>query len=229
MNKATMEPVEAAERRALSYFDERIIGARECRDILRELLPSLKRHAQSNLRIYQTELDRARYIIRELQEIFLLVYWQPEAGLRCTMYSWPNEVTVAIRGYAGTNSDAYIRLIEAMEKYLQYPWLRHDAIDASAISAILFFELSQVAPGNAVWAFVKWATGALRKSRVEAMSDAWKASLGGVIHASELKRRVVAAESQGASYPPILHSLIERAMDRGSGATIRTRPLGKHS
>jgi hypothetical protein len=224
---------EVVERRALGRFDERIIGTGECHDILRELFPILRKRAEGDLNIYQRDLDHACYIVRELQEIFLLVYWQPEVGgLRYSMYAWPNPVTVMNSGYNGTNPNAYERLIDALANYLRYPWLRHDAIDASAVSAILLAELSAVAPGNAASAFIRWATGTLRKSRTDAMSEAWKASLGSTIPLSELRQRVTVAESQGASYPPILHALIDRATARGPHATIRTRPMfadDKHS
>jgi hypothetical protein len=228
-----MNNLEVVERRALSRFDERIIGTGECRDILGDLLPILRKRAAGDLTKYQRDLEHACYIVRELQEIFLLVYWQPEVGgLRYSMYAWPNPVIVMNSGYNGTNPDAYERLIDALANYLRYPWLRHDAIDASAISAILLAELSAVAPGNAASAFIRWASGTLRKSRTDAMSEAWKASLGSTIHPSELKQRVTAAERQGASYPPILHALIDRATARGPHATIRTGSMfadDKHS
>lgn len=223
---AELDCLEDIEARAINYFDPEIIGSGECRDIIRDLFPVINGRAGGNLDAYRSDLDQACFLIRQLQEIFLLIYWQSDlVGLRYSMYAWPNEATVRTRGYIGTNRAAFDRLIDALPNYLRHPWLQHDAIDASAICAILFIELSEVAPSNVTSAFIRWVTWTLRKSRTDAMSRAWQASLGRVINASDLKERVLVAERLGATYPPILQSLIDRAVVRDPNAMIRTRSI----
>src|SRR5262249_58964736 len=58
---------------------------------------------------------------------------------------------------------------------------------------------------------------------IEAMKKAWQYSRGTIINPLRLKELVLAAEHQGAVFPPVLHTLIDRAIQRDPTALLTRR------
>jgi hypothetical protein len=55
----------------------------------------------------------------------------------------------------------------------------------------------------------------------QAMLKAWYASRGSVINPSRLRELVLAAEARGATFPSVLHTIIDRAINRDATALVR--------
>jgi hypothetical protein len=55
----------------------------------------------------------------------------------------------------------------------------------------------------------------------QAMLKAWSASRGSVINPSRLRELVLAAEQRGAVFPSVLHTMIDRAINRDPTALVR--------
>jgi hypothetical protein len=70
----------------------------------------------------------------------------------------------------------------------------------------------------------RWRARKLRKKVAEcvaAMVKAWHAARGRTINPSRLKELVLTAEERGATFPSVLHTIIDRAIDRDPTALIR--------
>ena len=61
---------------------------------------------------------------------------------------------------------------------------------------------------------------------IGAMRAAWESSCGAVINPSRVRELLIEAERKGATYPPVLHTLIDRAIERDPTALLtRTMPV----
>ena len=61
---------------------------------------------------------------------------------------------------------------------------------------------------------------------IGAIRAAWESSCGSIINPSRVRELVLEAEQKGATYPPVLHTLIDRAIQRDPRALLtRTMPV----
>jgi hypothetical protein len=74
---------------------------------------------------------------------------------------------------------------------------------------------------------VRYSAGRVRRKTAEkaneitqAMLKAWSASRGSVINPSRLRELVLAAEQRGAVFPSVLHTIVDRAINRDATALV---------
>ena len=78
------------------------------------------------------------------------------------LWAWPTDAEVEQWAYRGTGRAGLDDLETALADYLKRPWLQHDAIDISAINALIIAEMAErfldvktgAALGKANWSFI---------------------------------------------------------------------------
>jgi hypothetical protein len=301
-----LETPENLENWALEQFPRNETGGAQSQDILRSWFARLRKQVDPDTTEYGQLVSQAVDVLRRLQSAFCGGELanepdQKRAG-RHSLWAWPSDAALQERpkGWFQESPASSDDLDEALAEYLKRPWLQHDAIDASAINALLFTELAvfveQVKTGAALgkpnWSYIfsggnmfaqlglvlggkiigflaAWImlpaiaaglfvydhqTGAAvtislwgvyvlyrlvmvpvgysaRRARrkaaekaseiTQAMLKAWSASRGSVINPSRLRELVLAAEQCEAVFPSVLHTIIDRAINRDPTALVR--------
>jgi hypothetical protein len=101
----------------------------------------------------------------------------------------------------------------------------YKTVSATAISLWGIYVLYRLVTIPTRWRARRARRAAADKANelLEAMLKAWSASRGSTINPSRLKELVVAAEERGAMFPAVLHTIIDRAMNRDPTALVRAR------
>jgi len=267
----------------------------------------LRKRANGNVVEYQKQINDAVNVLEGVRTGIGNVFWLADIvgdrlhkSSRHDIWAWPTEAQVEEWAFRGTGRAGLDDLDNALAVYVKRPWLQNDAIDASAINALLVTELAELvldvktgaAIGKPNWSFVlsggnqfaqlglalvgrivgffaawvmlpafaigqhfygreteaiiagsiwglyvvyrlimipsRWRLRRLREkaaettaNRVTAIVKAWNAARGSAINPSRLKELVLAAEECGATFPSVLHTIIDRAINRDATALVR--------
>lgn len=290
---------EALEAWALSCFSLGHDGETECRAILADLYPRLRTHVHPDSVAYNDLIVDTVKTLKQIQLAITLNFWlhRITGGWNVTprgnLWAWPGEKQLHHWARRGTGSAVLSEVEQAIDAYLSRPWLQHDAIDASAINALMVPKLAEVifsvnsgaALGEPNWSYIlsggnqlaqmglhwagcvvgfvarwivlpvlaavlllngyevlaavaaiswgiyvtyrivvlpkKWPAAKQHaelvekiNARLEAMLRAWQVARSKTINPQRLKEVVLSAEACGASYPSVLHVIIDRIISR---------------
>jgi hypothetical protein len=161
-----LENAEALENWALEQFPKDQHGGGESQQILLSWFAHLRKHVDPETARYGQLVSDAINVLTKLQWAFLLLP-DPERkrAVRYDLWAWPNE-SVRLQRRPSEWCEASPTMVgdidEALAEYVQRPWLQHNVIDASAISALLFSQLAvfaeQVKSGTAFggpnWSYI---------------------------------------------------------------------------
>ena len=300
-----LETPEELEDWALEQFSKDLTGDGESQEILLTWFAGLREQVDPNTARYGRLISDAVSVLENLRSAFStgeLHDANSRHAARFALWAWPSETTLQVRptDWIGESPTSVDDLDTALAEYLKRPWLQHDLIDASAINALLFSEVSafleQVKSGAALgrpnWSYIfsggnvfkqmglalagktiafllawvllpavaiilfvygyqtnsiiviglwgiyvfyrllmvpfRWRARRARQQVAEkaneisqSMLKAWSASRGRAINPTRLKERVLAAEESGAIFPAVLHTIIDRAIERDPTALMR--------
>jgi hypothetical protein len=323
VNESDNSHAETAENEALESFSSEEPGSLDCERVLRDWFPRLKERASNRAgealdqftallsgntvldwaTAYRDEIVRARYLLENVRTAFWSNASLKEGKyLGSGLWAWPTDQALhnPPPGWLGRSPTDLDILDLALAEYIKRPDLQHNAIDISAINAVLFTALTEhfeavragtifgqpnwsyvfsggnvlaqallaavfplisfllswvMLPAIGVWALVnghdKTAFVALgmfglsvlyrlitipnwwrrrtaarnARSKAEkiliAMTQAWNAARTRTINPTRLKEFVLAAEESGAVFRPVVHTLLDRAIQRDPTALVR--------
>jgi hypothetical protein len=133
----------ALENWAFAQFPREATGGGECQQILRSWSASLRKRVDPDTPEYRQLISDAVRVLEELRTGIGGVFWLDEIiadrkhTARYNLWAWPSDAEVEDWAYRGTGRAGLDDLDNALADYLKRPWLQHDAIDISAINALL--------------------------------------------------------------------------------------------
>ncbi len=123
-------------------------GGGECQQILRRWFGSLRKRVDPEKAQYGQLVSDAVDVLTKLRDAFSSGEKPPDSDRkragRFGLWAWPSEGTLIERP-SNWYEESLVTTTElegALAAYLKRPWLQDDAIDASAINALLFIELA---------------------------------------------------------------------------------------
>jgi len=151
----TPETIENIQNWALEEFTGVHTGGGESQQILLDWFPRLREEvdpATDSVR-YRRLVRDAVSVLEQLREAIGGVFWiddisafraGSEPQTRYELWAWPTVAKIEEWANRGTGRAGLDDLDKALADYLKRPWLQHDAIDVSAINALLVTELAEL-------------------------------------------------------------------------------------
>jgi len=133
---------QGVEERALQDFPNEEAGGWECQKVLRDWFPQLRERAGQDAE-YRRAVWDAVEVLKELRLAFCADEDWEKPQPRGRLWRWPSENAALTPPEPSWFSVEH--LDSALSGYLKRPWLQHNAIDLSAMNALLFTELSAFA------------------------------------------------------------------------------------
>jgi hypothetical protein len=145
-----LEPPQALENRALQQFPTDQRGGGESQQILRSWFARLRKQVDPDTAQYGRQICDAVRVLEGIREGVTGLFWldeivgnRKERAARFDLWAWPTDAEVEQWAYRGTGRAGLDDLETALADYLKRPWLQHDAIDISAINALIIAEIAE--------------------------------------------------------------------------------------